>query len=74
MKFPGQGTLSNASINDSNAKFHDRVPLANNIVDLANRIQQTDPSATINFTPTLDYKLLRSTVHSSSTSSISFLI
>ncbi len=48
----GQGTLSNASDNGSNAKFHDRVPLANNIVESANRIQQTD-LALVNFTPTL---------------------
>ena len=49
---PGQATLSGASDNSSNAKFHAWAPLANNIVESANRIQQT-VLALVNFTPTL---------------------
>ena len=48
----GQGTLSKGSDSGSTVKFHDKVPLANNIVESANRIQQTD-LALVNFTPTL---------------------
>jgi len=49
---PTQRALAGASGNGSTAKLHDRTPLANNIVESANRIQHAD-LALVNFTPTL---------------------
>lgn len=48
----GQAALLSASDSSSSAKVHAWAPLANNMVESANRIQQTD-LALVDFTPTL---------------------
>jgi len=49
---PGQRALAGASGNGSTASLPGRTPLANNIVESANRIQHTH-LALVNFTPAL---------------------
>jgi hypothetical protein len=49
---PTQAALSSASTTSASAKLHEWAPLANNIVESANRMQQAD-LALVNFTPTL---------------------